>query len=59
MESGACAVLEVRVVAAASLRVIPLVGARPGHVKRAVPAELLREGSVRPAVYLARVKKGA
>lgn len=32
----------VRVVTAASLRVIPLVGAGPGHAKRAVLAELSR-----------------
>lgn len=50
--------LGVRVVAAASLRVIPLVGARPGHAKRAVSAELSREGSVRSVVSLARAKRG-
>jgi len=36
-------VLGVRVVTAASLRVIPLVGAGPSHAKRAVLAELSRE----------------
>lgn len=42
--SGACAVLGVvvRVVATASLRVIPLVGVRPGHAKRVMLAELSR-----------------
>lgn len=34
--------LGVRVVATVSLRVIPLVGAKPGHAKRVVLAELLR-----------------
>jgi hypothetical protein len=39
---------------AASLRLIPLVGAGPGHAKRVVFAELWREGSARPAVALMR-----
>lgn len=34
--------LGVRVVATVSLRLIPLVGAKPGHAKRVVLAELLR-----------------
>lgn len=46
---GVCAVLGVRVVAVASLRVIPLVGAGPSHAKRVVLAELSRgEGSAWP-----------
>lgn len=39
---GACAVLGVRVVPAARLKLIPLVGARPGHAKRVVLAKLSR-----------------
>ena len=35
--------LGVRVVATVSLRQIPLVGAKPGHAKRVVLAELLRK----------------
>jgi len=35
--------LGMRVVAIVSLRLIPLVGAKPGHAKRVVLAELLRE----------------
>lgn len=48
--------LGVRVVATVSLRLIPLVGAKPGHAKRVVLAELLRErtrqagGTIAPLV---------
>lgn len=55
--SGVCAVLGVRVVATASLKLVPLVGAEPSHAKRVVLAELSRGRIGRPAEFLMRARE--